>query len=233
MGEIRRDVSNLCVPGYRPAVQREKTRPALVIPIHGALSLYLSTQNLPDIPIADLCFDKKSLKKTPPDSDHVRPHGILDQSMRTPYPVDDEPDNEYDRSQFEVVHGHWVELRGAEEKWSALRRNFAIDMHCPCCDTRMHVIKDAAMVLCPGCRTIVPFNDHGNGMGLGVMISEEDTHISEEDAPTSSRFNDNGNGMGMGVKEDSLKVMDSNQSVHRQRAPTTKLGSRYSPKNVH
>ena len=126
VGEIRRDVSNLCVPGYRPAVQREKTRPALVIPIHGALSLYLSTQNLPDIPIADLCFDKKSLKKTPPDSDHVRPHGILDQSMRTPYPVDDEPDNEDDRPQFEVVPGHWVKLRGAEETWSDLRRKFAI-----------------------------------------------------------------------------------------------------------
>jgi len=195
-----------------------------VIPIHGALSLYLSTQNLPDIPIAELCFKKANLKKTPPDSapasDHVRLHSMLDQSKRTPDRVDDEPDNEYDRPLFEVVPGHWVDLRGAEETWSALQRNFSIVMLCPCCDTRMHVIKDAAMVLCPGCRTIVPVNDNGNGMGLGVMISEED-------APTSSQFNDNENGIGVGVviSEKDAPTSSSQKPVAKEYATAHKLST--------
>ena len=138
VGEIRHNVSNLCVPCYMSAVQREETTPGRVKSRHGALSLHPPTQNLPDIPIAELCFKKASLKKTPLDSatasDHVRPHGMLDQSNRsTPDPVDDEPDNEYHRPLFEVSPGHWVELRGSEETLSALQRNFSIDMHCPCC----------------------------------------------------------------------------------------------------
>jgi hypothetical protein len=241
VGEIRHDVSNLCIPGYMPTVQREETRLGRVKSRHGALSLYPSTQNLPDIPIAELCFNKANIKKTlldsAPASDHVRPHGMLDQSKRTPEPVDDEPDNEYERPLFEVSPGHWVELRGCEETLSALRRNFSRDVNCFCCDRRIRVIKDAAMSLCPECRTIAPFNDNGNGVGLGFIISEEC-------APIPSQFNDNGSIMGMdviisekdepvakrsGTKEDSLKDEDSNQSVHMKRAPTTKLGSRSSP----
>jgi hypothetical protein len=197
VGEIRHNVSNLCVPGYMPTVQREETRLGREKSRHGALSLYPSTQNLPGIPIAELCFKKANLKKTLPDSapasDHVRPHGMLDQSKRTPDQVDDEPDKEYDRPLFEVSPGHWVELRGSEETLSALRRKFAIYMHCPFCDTHLRVIKDAAMSLCPECHTIAPFNDNGNGVGLGFIISEEG-------APTLSQFNDdNGRSMGLGV----------------------------------
>jgi len=99
------------------------------------------------------------------------------QSSMSNNPIEDEHEHEeskYDRSTVEIAPGKYMDLRGSKETWDALERNFSQQINCACCSTQIRFIRDAAMVICPVCRMILPVdNEHGFGLGLGVKVEPE------------------------------------------------------------
>ena len=78
--------------------------------------------------------------------------------------------HDFKQSQVEISPNYWVALRGSDETWHALERGFSREIQCPCCSERSLVIADAALALCPECRSIIPIQDHGHGLGLGAKL---------------------------------------------------------------
>lgn len=211
-------------------------------------SLYPSVHNLPEVPTAAVVFSKVGRKRAS-NADNSANYHISDDRRSTfdsphrehqqqqqqgqhssPNPVEEEDDSSFERPLVEVAPDHWVELRGSEETWSALQRNFCRKVDCFCCETSMRVIADAAMVLCPECRMICPLDDGGGrGLGLGVKVHKE----AKDDAiPDASFHSENTASLhsGKSKKEADLKDdTDSGHSIHCKRAPTTNLGARTSP----
>jgi hypothetical protein len=72
-----------------------------------------------------------------------------------------------------VMPGQWVRLRGADETWNAIRRDYYEPCICIDCCNEMFCISDAWLVLCPRCRSISPLEDkvttarREGGIGLG------------------------------------------------------------------
>lgn len=192
IGDREHDVSILCSPGnasYKTELspirgefesKARKTRPRQAIQ-----SLYPSTDNLPEIPVAALVFNTTSVHDTPSryserrdsrgynDSQPIHHNNAVTQDNSAPNPAVEDHNHDYGnhdfkRSQVEISPDYWVALRGSAETWHALERGFSREVQCPCCSERILVIQDAALALCPECRTIIPINPNGNGLGLGA-----------------------------------------------------------------
>jgi hypothetical protein len=75
-----------------------------------------------------------------------------------------------------VTPGQWMRLRGADETWHAIQRDYYEPCICIDCSTEMFCISDAWLVLCPRCQSISPLEDNvvtarrEGGVGLGFTI---------------------------------------------------------------
>jgi hypothetical protein len=83
-------------------------------------------------------------------------------------------DIEEDRIMVEVTPGYIVPLRGSAETWSAVQCGRIIKTMCFSCMWQLVCIKDADLVMCPGCRVISPVTEGVGGGGLGLGMKEED-----------------------------------------------------------
>jgi hypothetical protein len=78
---------------------------------------------------------------------------------------------------IEVSPGVVLRLRGADETRRAIVTNFYMPCRCPCCETTLFSIKDAAFVVCPKCRVVSPlegaiYSGYDGGVGLGFTMEE-------------------------------------------------------------
>jgi hypothetical protein len=80
----------------------------------------------------------------------------------------------WDRSQVELVPGHFVPLIGSEETWQAFCADNVIDIECSSCEIFLYCKNTAEMVLCPECRMVSPTDKAGigaEGLGLGLTVA--------------------------------------------------------------
>ena len=77
---------------------------------------------------------------------------------------------------LEIEQGKLERLRGSKEMMQALNAGFVRTTDCLFCQCHMVCIADAAMALCPTCRSISPI-DHSahqswecHGVGLGMQV---------------------------------------------------------------
>ena len=84
---------------------------------------------------------------------------------------------------IEVAPGFQMRLRGADETWAAVERDFFGPATCFSCQMTVFCILDAEYVLCPTCKVIFPFEQDGEvsekskkgaGGGVGLGFSMED-----------------------------------------------------------
>jgi hypothetical protein len=78
---------------------------------------------------------------------------------------------------IEVAPGIELRLRGSQETWEAIARDFYLPGLCWECSETTYVIQDAAYLLCPSCRTVSPMDGtfehpHVSGVGLGFTFEE-------------------------------------------------------------
>jgi hypothetical protein len=78
---------------------------------------------------------------------------------------------------IEVAPGIQLRLRGSQETWEAIARDFYVPSLCWGCSETIFVIQDAAYVLCPACRTVSPMegtfeSPETAGVGLGFTFDE-------------------------------------------------------------
>jgi hypothetical protein len=78
---------------------------------------------------------------------------------------------------IEVAPGVKLRLRGSQETWEAIARDYYVPGLCWGCSETIFVIQDAAYVLCPACRTVSPMegtfeNPEVSGVGLGFTFEE-------------------------------------------------------------
>jgi hypothetical protein len=75
---------------------------------------------------------------------------------------------------IEISPGFSLPLRGSQETLRAVRQRQIATATCLCCGESVHAIQDAAMIICPTCRTIVPFDDSPSGHGLALGFATWD-----------------------------------------------------------
>jgi hypothetical protein len=78
---------------------------------------------------------------------------------------------------IEVAPGIQLRLRGSQETWEAISRDYYVPGLCWGCSETIFVIQDAAYVLCPACRTVSPMDGtfeqpEVSGVGLGFTFDE-------------------------------------------------------------
>ena len=81
--------------------------------------------------------------------------------------------------QIEICPGFSMPLRGAEETLDYLGQgdpSLIASTFCFACNHNVHVLADAALGLCPTCRSVIPLedNDNGHGVSLGFLAHERD-----------------------------------------------------------
>jgi hypothetical protein len=119
------------------------------------------------------------------DSVRLDEEGGGDESSETPEPVGPE---ERGISQIEVTPGVFMPIRGYSETWQAIKQNCTTTTLCTSCKEELHVIEDAAHVVCPDCWMVTTM-DQSIGVNPLEFDGESDSH-----------------GVGMGIKaEDLLK----------------------------
>jgi hypothetical protein len=64
----------------------------------------------------------------------------------------------YIRRTIEISPGVYVQLRGAEETWDCIKRDFFMPCTCYDCLRELCCIQDADYVLCPKCRVVSPMD---------------------------------------------------------------------------
>ena len=94
----------------------------------------------------------------------------VNQSNDVPGPIQHHDDPIY----LEIEKGKLERLRGSKEMMQALNVGYVRQVDCLCCPCHMVCIADAAMVLCPNCRSISPIELSAHpsmecyGVGLGM-----------------------------------------------------------------
>jgi len=198
-------------------------------------SLYPPTTYMPDIPRAEDVFNeyKRTVRVQETPSVQIVKHNNLirersqsfQQYQHTPNPIeDDENDHEiYERPLIEVSPGQFAELRGSKETMNALLSKFSREIVCACCSTRIEFIRDAAMVICPSCRVVIPLdNKNGRGLGLGVKVQSE---INRRSKDQFSMISDTDQ---YSMKDTKCAPKERNcdnfgESIRRVREPTTNI----------
>eukprot|EP00977_Amphora_coffeiformis_P026892 scaffold31414_cov183-Amphora_coffeaeformis.AAC.11 len=72
----------------------------------------------------------------------------------------------------EISPGNFQILRGHQETLRYVRRDEVASTTCLSCSDTIYAINDAAMVVCPTCRSITPMRSEGNGLALGFTAHE-------------------------------------------------------------
>lgn len=77
----------------------------------------------------------------------------------------------------EVSYGVHARLRGAEETWGFIQKDFYLSIGCGLCKSELCCIKDVDMVLCPACGVMtstesVSDGPRGGGVGLGLTLDD-------------------------------------------------------------
>jgi len=80
---------------------------------------------------------------------------------------------------IEIFPGVFVPLRGADETWSAIERDFYMPAVCLDCNKSIFCIEDAEFVLCPICRVVSPMEGGSasetntqQGVGIGFTFEQ-------------------------------------------------------------
>jgi hypothetical protein len=81
---------------------------------------------------------------------------------------------------IQVSPGVYLRLRGADETWKAIQRDFYVPCECMVCALTILCILDANFVLCPICKSASPVVDgdmqtadqHDGGVGLGFTFED-------------------------------------------------------------
>jgi hypothetical protein len=78
---------------------------------------------------------------------------------------------------IEIAPGIKLRLRGSQETWEAIARDYYVPGLCWGCSQTIFGIQDAAYVLCPACRTVNPMegtfeSPEISGVGLGFTFEE-------------------------------------------------------------
>jgi hypothetical protein len=78
---------------------------------------------------------------------------------------------------LEIAPGHYARLRGADETWACVERDFYMPVTCFACTSELCCIQDATYVLCPTCRVVSPMDgtmdpNHDGGVGLGFTMED-------------------------------------------------------------
>lgn len=71
----------------------------------------------------------------------------------------------------EIQPGVMAKVRGAQETWSCLKRDFYQSSVCRGCNIELTCIRDLDYVLCPTCGHLTTL-DGGGGVGLGFTFSD-------------------------------------------------------------
>jgi predicted RNA-binding Zn-ribbon protein involved in translation (DUF1610 family) len=114
-----------------------------------------------------------------------------DESYETPEAV--RPDERV-KNQIEVTPGVFMPIRGFSETWQAIKQNCTTTTSCASCKEELHVIEDAAHVVCPDCWMVTtldqciggtPLEFDGEsdsyGVGLGVKAKEVLRWVKEQE----------------------------------------------------
>jgi hypothetical protein len=94
---------------------------------------------------------------------------------------------------YEVSPGVQERLRGAQETWSYLQRDFYLPTSCKGCSVELTCIKNLDYVLCPTCQVITSIDappearGGGGGGGLGLGFTLEDLRKWEMDRMHQTR----------------------------------------------
>jgi hypothetical protein len=104
------------------------------------------------------------------------------------------------RRTIEISPGVYVQLRGAEETWDCIGRDFFMPCKCFGCSHELCCIQDADYVLCPQCRVVSPMD--------ATFYSSESTNANAaaSSTSTSTSTDDIGHegGVGLGFTLDDL-----------------------------
>jgi hypothetical protein len=77
--------------------------------------------------------------------------------------------------QVQVQPGQFLSLRGAEETWVHIQRDFYKPTACTSCSSELCCIADCDHVYCPLCRNtsvVDPTSQNGGGLGLGFTLQD-------------------------------------------------------------
>jgi hypothetical protein len=109
-----------------------------------------------------------------------------DEYYETPEPAV-RPKKEWAKNQIEVTPGVFMPIRGYSETWQAIKQNCTTTTLCSSCKEELHVIDDAAHVVCgPDCWMVTPIDQSigetplefdgesadSQGVGMGVKAEE-------------------------------------------------------------
>lgn len=76
----------------------------------------------------------------------------------------------------EVGNGERARLRGAEETWDYIQKDFYLSVGCGLCKSELCCIRDVDHVLCPACgvmtATEAVTETRGGGVGLGFTLDD-------------------------------------------------------------
>jgi hypothetical protein len=77
----------------------------------------------------------------------------------------------------EIAPGVTARLRGSQETWECVERDFYLPVTCFSCNLDLCVIMDANLVICPRCRVVSPIDDCSSegldgGVGLGFTYDD-------------------------------------------------------------
>ena len=72
----------------------------------------------------------------------------------------------------EISPGNFQTLRGHHETLRYVRRDAVASTTCLSCNDTIYAINDAAMVVCPTCRSVTPMRSEGDGLALGFTAHE-------------------------------------------------------------
>ena len=82
------------------------------------------------------------------------------------------PSSEPPAPRIEISPGNHQVLRGHKETLRYVRRDAVASATCLFCQDTVFCVNDAALVVCPTCRSISPLGDDGHGLALGFSGHE-------------------------------------------------------------
>jgi hypothetical protein len=113
------------------------------------------------------------------------------------------------RTMIEISPGVNVRLRGADETWDCIGRDFFMPCTCLGCSQELCCIQDATFVLCPACRVVSPMDNN-------TSCCSEETNETFSCTATGSQHQ---GGVGLGFTFDNLMKWQAGIIQRRQSQP--------------
>lgn len=126
-------------------------------------------------------YDWRSRSKSPPPPPPAASSHEASPRSRSPeeQEVDEQLQDDFERSLIEVFPGVEMPLRGSFETQTAISRNYIISANCMDCTLQLQCIRNAEYILCPLCHCVSPLElscsnmEQGSfGVGLGFVDDE-------------------------------------------------------------